>query len=270
MRRKEGQWKREQYLYGPDSSLHGNYHNNNLKSKQMFQMTLGTIDIVRAEPIYRQTAIDVQYVQGGGDTNVAWPGPQVNASVAGLASPSSQQIHGLWEAPLPGQQVLVGFVEGNLADPIVINKYPYNALQDPAYEAAHNQPLTQKEHGPLDVVLGHFTGSFIALRGTLPLPAHIDVYSESSMLFESQVETSIKSLDVKIESTTGAKVYTKSSGLIAIFNAVESLQSILSDLIDATSGIITTGSPAVHTVNAASQTALLAIKTRVNLLLGSS
>lgn len=64
-----------------------------------------------------------------------------------------------------------------------------------------------------------------------------------------------------------------SVGLIAadkkvrIKNDIETLFTLMGDLIDAVSGITTYGSPASHTVTAASQAALAAIKTRFESLL---
>lgn len=64
-----------------------------------------------------------------------------------------------------------------------------------------------------------------------------------------------------------------SLGLIAadkkvrIKNDIETLLTLMGDLIDAVSGLTTYGSPASHTVTAASQSALAAIKTRFESLL---
>lgn len=54
---------------------------------------------------------------------------------------------------------------------------------------------------------------------------------------------------------------------IRVKNNSEDLLTLLSDLIDAINAIVTTGSPTTHTVNAASQAALDAIKTRISNLL---
>lgn len=261
-KRKEGQWNRNVYKQGVDSSLHGIHHNNN--TLHINTLMTGSVELARTEPLYRQNSVDVQLTKGGALSSVAWPGGQVNASSSGVTSPVTEQIHGLWEAPLPGQQVLIGFVNGDNNDPIVLNKYPYNALQDPIYESAHNQPLTQKNHGSLDIVLGHFTGSFIAHRGTLPLPGHIDINSVTSMTVESV-------LDLKFKSSIGnAQVTLNSSGLVGILNTTGSLKTIIGDLIDAVSGLTTFGSPPAHTVTPASQAILTAIKVRANLILGDT
>lgn len=179
---REGKWNRKWFREGNDSYLHGIRHNSSSKLETIDRISLATVFVPQPEPIYRQHTVTVKMVKGGKITNVAWPGAQVNMGPGGIIPGGvALGIHGLWESPLAGQQVLLGWVEGSSSDPIVINKYPYNALQRPDLEAMHSLPLTLQAHGPTDVVLGHYLGSFIALRGTLPLPAQIDIVSLSGM-----------------------------------------------------------------------------------------
>lgn len=178
----EGQWYRNWFKNGPDSQLQGIRHKTNAPFSNIDRISLGSIFLTQPEPVYKQHTVVVDLVTGGKQTNVAWPGAQVNANATGLIpGGTALGIHGLWESPLPGQMVLVGYVDGSSGNPIVINKYPYNALNRPELEAMHLTPLTQLSHGPTDIILGHHTGSFIALRGTLPLPAQIDILSLSAM-----------------------------------------------------------------------------------------
>ncbi len=179
---KEGQWVRPWFLHGPDSTLHGVRHNARAKYANIDRISLGTVFLPQPEPLYKQTSVSLNLVTGGLLTNVAWPGAQVNANVTGVIPGGvALGIHGLWESPLPGQQVLVGYVDGSQGNPIIINKYPYNSMQRPDLEIMHFLPMTLKAIGPTDVVLGHHTGSFIALRGTLPLPAQIDIFSFTAL-----------------------------------------------------------------------------------------
>lgn len=257
----EGEWIRKPLKHGTDSSLHDKYSSSNYKPVD--NLLLGSISGTRLEPVFKENTVDINYLMGGFSYHVAWPGGQYNASSAGVQSPSSQQVHGLWEAPLPGQQVLVGFVDGSQGNPVVINKYPYNPSLDPIYAPAHTSPLIQKQHSPTDVILGHFSGSWIALRGTLPLPGHIDISSVSTMKLFSQ-------LDAEFNVADNAKIKMNATGLISIFNTAQSLKTIMDDLIDTISGLTTFGSPTNHALSPTVITQLTAIKVRLALLLGVS
>lgn len=180
---REGQWTRPWFTDGADSYLHGIRHNSSARYSNINKITLGSVFLPQPEPLYRQTAVSVELVTGGRLTNVAWPGAQVNANASGtIPGGIALGIHGLWESPLMGQMVAVAFVDGSAHNPIIVNKYPYNASQRPDLEVMHTLPLTVKGHGATDVVLGHHTGSYIALRGTLPLPAEIDIFSLSAIV----------------------------------------------------------------------------------------
>lgn len=143
---------------------------------------IGAVLLPQPEPVFKQHRVTVSTLKGEIVTHVAWPGAQVNANPAGLPGGVSIGIHGLWESPLPGQEVALGFIEGDVNNPIVLNKYPYNGTHRIDLEILHYLPLTKQLHGPTDVVLGHHTGSFVALRGTVPLPAQIEIRSPSSIL----------------------------------------------------------------------------------------
>ena len=79
-------------------------------------------------------------------------------------------------------------------------------------------------------------------------------------------ETKLYSTD-SAGSTRKALIHLKADGKIDIKNDTEGLKSVLSDLIDEIKNLQTFGSPANHTVDTASQTALTAIKTRLGTLL---
>jgi hypothetical protein len=173
----EGEWIEDYLRRGTDSSLKGNEANEEAKYTKVSQLSLGTVMLPMAEPLFKQHSVIVDMVKGGIMMNVAWPGAQTNANVVGLPAGVAIGLHGLHESPLPGQQVLVGHVDGSANNPIVLGKYGYNASQRIDLEAMHFLPATVHLIGPTDVSLGHHTGSFIALRGTLPLPSQIDMFS---------------------------------------------------------------------------------------------
>lgn len=201
----EGQWYRRWYTRGPDSALHGVFHNSNTKFHNITTLSLGSVALVQPEPAYRQHTVTVEMVTNGIFSNVAWPGAQVNANESGtIPGGATIGIHGLWESPLVGQQVLIGFVDGSHGNPVVVQKYPYNALARPDLEALHVLPLTAKSHGPTDVVLGHHTGSYIALRGTVPLPAEIDIFSYSVITITASAFMNINVTSTLSISSNGA------------------------------------------------------------------
>lgn len=146
------------------------------------------------EPLYQQGVVTVQLSRGGTIGNVPYPGAHVGAGVSGLPSPTVQMIHGLYEAPLPGQHVVIGFIEGNVSNPVILNKYPYNPTPNPVFAPAYFLPLTRLGIGITDVVLGHHTGSMIALRGTLPLPGAIEIDATTTVSITSKVGNSMQTL----------------------------------------------------------------------------
>lgn len=170
---KQGKWVQNRYWGGADSSL----WTKERDPSQPFQnagvkFELATVLYPEVEPIYEQTTVAVQLVDGQAIiAGVYWPGPNVEINPVA--------IHGLYESPMPGQMVLLGYIHGDTAHPVIVQKYPYSWSKNPVLESFHLLAMTRKLIGPFDTVLGNFTGSFIALRGTLPLPAEIDIVSLS-------------------------------------------------------------------------------------------
>ena len=211
---REGKWNRKWFIGGNDSALHGIRHNRDMPLANIDRISLGNVFLPQPEPIYNQTSVSVDLVTGGLLTNVAWPGAQVNANASGtIPGGVALGIHGLWESPLSGQMVLIGYVDGSSGNPIVINKYPYNASQRPDLEAMHFLPMTVKGHGFSDVVLGHHTGSYIALRGTLPLPAEIDIFSMSAIVITAAAYMDVLTT-AQCTFTTGGKFEVAALGVI--------------------------------------------------------
>jgi len=190
----EGQWKKQFWRRGGDSNLCSIEYNENRKYNHVYQLSLGEVALPQPEPLFKQDMVTVNLVKGGMLTSVAWPGPNVVFPGAG--------IHGLWEPPLPGQQVLVGFVDGRASDPVVVQKYPYNPSQDPALEAAYFMPMTQQAHGIFDIVLGHITGSYMAFRTTLPLPGAVEINSPTILDVNSTIQMNLKTIGTMSISAT--------------------------------------------------------------------
>lgn len=141
---------------------------------------LATVVMPQPEPLYREANVSLQLETDGTIILQApWPGPNVEANAIGIPFGPTIGIHGLYEAPLPGQQVVVGFLDGSAQSPIVLQKYPHPTSQRVDNLGAHFLPMSQKAHGPTDVVLGHHTGAFVALRGLLPIPAEVDIFAPS-------------------------------------------------------------------------------------------
>lgn len=131
-------------------------------------MHVGTVMLPEIEPVFNSASCSVLLDVGGMPGRVAWPGPNV------VANPAA--IHGLYEAPLPNQKVLVGYAENSLDSPVVIGKYSYPISYQDATKALTVLPITSRSHFASDVILGSFTASYIALR-SVSLPGQIDLFS---------------------------------------------------------------------------------------------
>ncbi len=190
----EGQWRKDPHR-GKDGCGQPIQKNRNMPlNTQVKEILLGEVLLPQPEPIWGEGLVAVSLARGGIVPDVAWPGPNVVASFVGIPSPVISGIHGLFEAPLPGQQVAIGFVEGNSQSPIVLQKYPYNVSQRPDLKAAHILPMTMQMHGPTDVVLGHHMGSYLAFRGTLPIPGAVEMDAVTTMSLSATVSMDISSL----------------------------------------------------------------------------
>lgn len=203
---REGQWYKDVYGMGLDSSIFDKRRNMGKNNARLTDLKIGTVLVPQPEPIYKETSVAISLVSGGMLTNVAWPGAQVDMNPSGiLPGGVAISIHGLWEAPLSGQQVLVGFIEGDSDNAVVIEKYPYNASARPDLEFNHILPMTSKAIGPTDIALGHFTGSFIVFRGTLPVPGEVDIYA-MSILTITALATMVTTVGGVISMTSGALI----------------------------------------------------------------
>ncbi len=224
MAHKEGQWQKTPYTVGIDSALFPKETNNNAKYQNVRDLKLGTVLVPQSEPVYRESTVSVSLASGGIIGNVAWPGPQVDMNPTGIVSGGvAIGIHGLWESPLNGQQVLLGFVEGSSQNPIVLEKYSYNATRRIDLEFNHILPLTTKLIGPTDIILGHHLGSFIAFRGTLPVPGEIDIFALTILTITTLGAAVVTVGGALTENITGAKTVSVGGAFAVTAGAAVSL-----------------------------------------------
>jgi len=159
------------------------------RSTQTFDIMTGEITMTQPEPLFRQTGVTVGLTRGGILTGVGYPGAFIE--------PNSGNMHGLYEGPIVGQMVTVGFLRGNSSAPIVLNRYPYQGKPNTAVSGKYILPMTGKKYDPTDVIIGHFSGSVIRfntgiISGKLP----------GSVSFDVMTNLEISSLITKIAGTT--------------------------------------------------------------------
>lgn len=145
------------------------------QSHSTYSMMAGEVESTQPEPIFKQSMVTVKFSRGGKTSTVAYPGA--------FKDPLSGNVHGLYEGPIPGQMVMVGFENGNSAAPFVVNRYPYQGVADTTTELEFINPLTKAQIDATDVVVGHFSGSFLSfntgiLSGKLPGSADLKVISD--------------------------------------------------------------------------------------------
>jgi len=140
-----------------------NFSENYFKRQtyEVFDMIVGEIEFSEPEPIFDQNMVTVKMSRGGKMTSVAYPGAFID--------PITGNQHGLYEGPVPGQMVIVGFESGNRFAPFVVNRYPYQGVGNTVVEQKYIHPLTNAAFNPSDIILGHQSGSFLVFNTGLPL-----------------------------------------------------------------------------------------------------
>lgn len=257
------------------------------QSHSTYSMMAGEVMFPQPEPIFKQNMVTVKFSRGGMTSTVAYPGAFI--------SPLTGKMHGVYEGPIPGQMVMVGFENGNSAAPFVVNRYPYQGVADTASEFDYITPLTKARIDATDVVVGHFSGSFLSfntgiLSGKLPGSADLKVISDFNVaigaLFSVQsalATTFLSDLGSQVEigagvAVTGPAAHTITSdlsgaisigALLKLENTAHSLGELVASLIDTVSGLVTTpaavGAPC--TLDAATIALLTAEKEKFALLL---
>jgi hypothetical protein len=253
----------------------------------LYSMLTGEIEITQPEPLFKQNMVTVRLARGGKITEVGYPGA--------FKDPVSGNIHGIYEGPIKGQMVVVGFENGNKVAPFVVNRYPYQGAGNSSVEMEYINPLTKAGYDPEDVIVGHFSGSFLSFNSgissgkepgsvTFNIESSLEIESKSSVSMISELETIISSNNggeisvddaITISGSGSHSVKSDSGGeigvgsLIKIANTTYNLKTLISDLIVAIEGVTTipavVGSPL--TLNPASIAALEAEKAKFAALL---
>lgn len=176
------------------------------QNHETYGMQVGEVLFPEPEPLFRQNMVTVKLARGGEVTSVAYPGAFID--------PITNNLHGTYEGPIPGQMVTVGFENGNAASPFVVNRYPYQGTGNTFTESKFINPLTTAGFDSTDVMIGHFSGSFLSfntglLSGKLPgsvslnAMTDLDIVSNTNITADAGVNMSLSSaLAMNIESGT--------------------------------------------------------------------
>lgn len=175
------------------------------QSAHTFQMLIGEVTVTEPEPIFRQNMVNVTFARGGMATSVAYPGAFID--------PITGNLHGTYEGPIPGQMVMVGFENGNAQSPFVVNRFPYQGIGNTYVENQYINPLTKALFDSTDVMIGHFSGSYMSfntgilsgeLPGSVTLSAVTDfnLSSNTNILLESLITAELKSAITTITGST--------------------------------------------------------------------
>lgn len=192
---------------GNDTHVRDHAGNSFLQqSNSASQMLIGEISLTQPEPLFSQNMVTIKMARGGTITNVAYPGAFID--------PITGNLHGNYEGPIPGQMVMLGFENGNSNSPFVVNRYPYQGSGNTLVEDAFRTPLTKSAFHASDVLMGHFSGSYLsfntgilpstAIPGSISLAAvtDLDVNSGGNILLEALVSAEMKSEIVTLTGST--------------------------------------------------------------------
>ena len=186
---------------GRDSHVRS-YQGNIFKpqSSQSFQMLAGEISITEPEPLFRQNMVTVAFGRGGEATSVAYPGAFID--------PTTGNLHGTYEGPIAGQMVMVGFENGNKSAPFVVNRYPYQGKGNTLVESKYINPLTNASFDATDVIMGHFSGSYLSfnsgvLSGKLPGSVTFKVATDFEMIEATNI-----TMDSSVKTTFNSDIIT--------------------------------------------------------------
>lgn len=177
-----------------------------LQNHESYQILVGEVEIPEPEPLFTQNMVSVSLARGGRITSVAYPGAFID--------PITGNFHGTYEGPIPGQMVMVGFENGNVNTPFVVNKYPYQGTGNTLVEDGYINPMTRSGFASTDVIIGHFSGSYMSFNtGILPstaLPGSVtinaisdfDVTATTNILLDSLVTAEVKGTIVTLTGST--------------------------------------------------------------------
>ena len=153
-------------------------------TSKTYQMVVGEIQITEPEPLFKQNFVTVSMARNGKHTTVPYPGAFID--------PITGNLHGSYEGPIPGQMVLVGYENGNRSAPIIVNRYPYQGKGNSFTELNYITPLTKALFDATDVMMGHFSGSYLSFNtGILSgkLPGSVTLHTMTNFTSESMLGT---------------------------------------------------------------------------------
>jgi len=181
------------------------------QSVKTFEIKTGEVFLNQIEPVFKQNAVSINLSKGGRIEGVPLPGAFID--------PITGNLHGSYEGPIPGQMISVGFVDGNSASPIILNRYPYQGKGNTLFEGSFITPMFLAGYDATDVLLGHFTGSKIGLYtglnvlgGHLPGSIGIEAFTEcnitanTTILVNALVSAEVKSALTTIKGLTKAEI----------------------------------------------------------------
>jgi hypothetical protein len=197
-------------LLGKDTHVRSQ-ENDMFKSQsfQTFEIKTGEVFLNQPEPFFIQNAVTIDLSKGGKIPGVPLPG--------GFIDPITGNLHGSYEGFIPGQMVTVGFIDGNSAAPIILNRYPYQGKGNTALEPFYKLPMFKAGYDFSDVILGHFTGSKISLNtgifsGKVPASISIEAFTEcnitanTTILVNALVSAEVKSALAKLTGSVSAEI----------------------------------------------------------------
>lgn len=214
---------------GFDTHLRKDYSTDKFKTQsyESYQFVIGEIEMVQPEPIFKQNMVQVKIARGGRISSVAYPGAFID--------PITGNLHGLYEGPYPGQMVTVGFENGNQASPMVINKYPYQGVANTLFELQYINPQTKKGFHNFDIVMGHFSGSYVCLNtGIAPntsLPGSITINAITDCDIISPTYISLDSgITTKVYGTTSVELNGNTNFAVTWTELNSALQSLVTSI----------------------------------------
>jgi hypothetical protein len=190
-----------------------NVENNKFQtqSTESYEIMTGEVFFNFVEPAFRQNAVSVRLSQGGNISPVGIPG--------GFIDPITGNLHGNYEGLIPGQMVSVGFINGNSAAPVILNKYPYQGVGNTLTASAFITPMFLAGYDSSDTLMGHFSGSVIGLYtglnplgGRLPGSIGIDAFTacditaQTDILLDALVSAEVKSALIKLTGSVKVEV----------------------------------------------------------------
>lgn len=203
---------------GKDTHVRNKYDNIfTQQGSKTYSIVTGEIDSVQPEPLFSQTLVTVKLSRGGRIDNVAYP----NAFI----DPVSGNLHGVYEGPIKNQMVAVAFENGNINNPFVVERFPYQGCGNTLYESKYRFPLQTAGFYTDDVIIGHKSGSYLSFNtGILPSTKNPgSIFFKSINDFEIECQSIIKlTANTQIELNGNTNWATKYTEMKTAFDQLKS------------------------------------------------